>query len=104
MKPGFRLAVLATFVAVLVACSDSTGPEKTEGTAAAVSISPWDYTLFGDEPIRLLAEVTDVDGEVITGARLTWQSQDTNVVRVDSLGVVRGVSFGSAVVTVTAAN
>ena len=105
VKSCATFPVLATALVTLIGCSDSTGPaEKPAVSGAAVRISPDEYTLFGDEPVRLLAEVTNEEGEPVEGARLTWESHNTNVVRVDSLGVARGVSLGTAIVSVTLAN
>ena len=102
MKSRITFSMLATALAVVMGCSDSTGPVEIGGSA--VSVSPDVYTLFGDEPARLIAEVTDAAGDPVTGARLAWESNDTNIVRIDSSGVVRGVSPGATFVTATLSN
>ena len=92
------IAVL-TFV---VACSDSTGPAQPAG--ATIRISPAWIDAFGDEPVTLTPVVHDRSGSPVSGVKVNWASLDPDIVIVDSLGTVRGVSRGQAYITATLAN
>ena len=93
-----HLAVV-TALALLAACSDSTAPGPIEPTATAIRINPAWIDAFGDEPIALTVDVRDSRGSPVAGAKLTWTSLDPEIVSVDSLGTVRGVSTGQGIIT-----
>jgi len=74
-----------------------------------IVLTPRVDTIFVDEPgattsdsVRILAQAYDVGGTVLTGVRYTWQSSAGGIATVDSSGLVRGVSFGTATLTVSA--
>lgn len=71
--------------------------------AYRVVVTPRADSLFavGDTAV-LAATVTDRRGAVLSGAQLRWQSEDTNVVSVDSAGTVvaRGPGRGRVTATV----
>ena len=83
------LGAVAT-VALATACSDSTGPGEPTGR---VRLDPADVAISGGVPLQLTA--LDEAGGPATGIAIRWSSLDTSVVTVDSLGLVRAVSFGT---------
>ena len=86
-----------TALALLAACSDSTGP--VEPTGATIRIIPTWNNAFGDEPLTLTVDVRDRAGSPVTSAKVTWKSLDPDIAIVDSLGAARGVSQGEAYIT-----
>jgi len=58
-------------------------------------------TLVVDEDVELVATVLGEGGEVLPGASPTWSSDDPSIATVDSLGVVHGMSEGTALVRAT---
>lgn len=94
--PRSRIAAVAA-LALLAACSDSTGPVQPAG--AAIRILPAWIDAFGDEPVTLTVDVRDRGGSPLPGAKVTWTSLDPDIVVVDSLGTVRGVALGQAFIT-----
>src|SRR5690242_12077870 len=66
---------------------------------ASVRVTPDSATVITDDTLRLVAQVKDTAGNVLTGAVLSWVSSDTTiVVIVNQLGTVRGLRPGSATV------
>ena len=49
--------------------------------------------------VRLSAKVYDADNEIITGATVTWESNNPLVATVDTNGLVTAVAHGSATIT-----
>lgn len=84
-----RLDTIAALVLV-VACSDSTGPDEPTGP---FRLDPPAVDISGGVPLQLTA--LDEAGEPATGIAITWSSLDTSVVAVDTLGLVRAISFGT---------
>jgi Bacterial Ig-like domain (group 2) len=60
-----------------------------------VTVNPGTAQVSVRSTLRLLSSVTDVNGHPITNTRVTWTSADPSVARVDSIGMVTGVSTGS---------
>ena len=100
MRPRAGVSLIA--IAAIIGCGDSTGPG--EGAGATVRVSPRAYTLFADDPVRLLADVSDAEGAPLSGSRVKWTSRDSSIVTVDSLGIIRGVSLGFTIIRATLAN
>ncbi len=73
----------------------------TVWAVAAVTLSPANLNLGVGETGRLVAEVTDVNGDPAPGAPLAWTSGNEAVARVDSAGVVTGIAAGETQITVT---
>jgi len=67
--------------------------------ATALNVTPDSIRLTAAvPPTRLRAVVRDASGAEIPEARVTWQSSDTLIARVDSIGTVRPVANGRAVI------
>ena len=91
--------------AMVVAAADSvsgTAEVTVAQLASAVTVSPevLEFSALGDT-LRLGAEAVDANGHTIVGAGFTWASGNRFIAAVDSLGRVRSVRNGSAVVTAT---
>ena len=68
-----------------------------------MAVTPASVTLTAiEETIQLTAEVRDQNGQVMSGAAVTWSSSDPSVASVDAAGVVVARADGSATVTATA--
>ncbi len=86
--------------ALLLATSEICLAQKP---VAEVQVAPPSATLHVGMKQRLSALAYDADGNVIaTGVRYVWSSNNVNVARVDSLGVVTAEEPGSAVITAKA--
>ena len=91
--------------AMVVAAADSVSgsAEVAVGqVVSAVTVSPatLEFSALRDT-LRLGAEAVDANGHTIVGAGFTWASGNRFIAAVDSLGRVRSVRNGSAVVTAT---
>ena len=74
-----------------------------EQVAAAVSVSPTADTLVAlGDVVRLTAEATDANGNLVVNAEFSWASGDTAVATVDEDGLVTAVDNGTATITATA--
>lgn len=68
--------------------------------ATRIVIAPRAESLFAiGDTVVLAATVTDRRGTVLTGAQIGWQTEDSNVVEVDSAGTVVAKGPGQARVT-----
>ena len=74
-----------------------------EQVVAVIEVTPASETLsaIGDT-IRLAAQAFDGRGHAVAAVALGWQSSDTSVATVDSVGLVTAVGNGDANVAVTA--
>ena len=82
------------------------GRDNPTGTNLAkpfkVTVTPNSTNLLDiDQTVSLTASVSDQNGEVISGASVTWLSRNDAVAKTDSAGIVRAVGFGTAVITAT---
>ena len=70
---------------------------------ASVTVSPAtaELTALG-ATVQLSAEVRDQNGQVMTGATVTWASSAAAVATVSASGLVTAVADGSATITATA--
>ena len=66
---------------------------------AAAAVTPSADTLVAGDTLRLAAEAGDANGHAVAGAEIAWASGDTAVARVDSAGLVTGISAGETTVT-----
>ena len=83
------------------ACGDeTTEPPPDPPRAAAIAVSPdaTGFTALG-ETAQLSAEVRDQNGQVMSGATVTWASSSAGVAAVDAAGLVTAVGNGSATIT-----
>jgi uncharacterized protein YjdB len=71
------------------------------GEIASVRVSPAAVTVGIGVSATLSAIATDAGGRVVTGKRVTWLSLAPGLVRVDSVGRVTGLSYGSARIRAT---
>ena len=88
----------ATVTALAGEASDSASIVVSQ-TAATVEITPEIHTIATGDTVRLVATATDDNGYVVSDAAFGWSSSDTDVVSVDSLGLVLGVAEGTATIT-----
>jgi uncharacterized protein YjdB len=95
-----RLSALARgFVAVPALMAVAPCICLAQKPPAEVQVAPPSVTLEVGAKARLSALAYDADGNVIaSGVRYAWSSNNVNVVRVDSTGVVTAQGPGSAVV------
>jgi alpha-tubulin suppressor-like RCC1 family protein len=70
------------------------------GAPATVTISPENVSLLAYNQ-QLTAVTKDANGNVVTGASLTWISSNPSVATVDENGVVTAISDGTASITAT---
>ena len=54
-----------------------------------------------DQTITLTASVQNKDSEVITEAVVSWHSRDESVAKVNAVGLVHSIGYGTAVITAT---
>ena len=79
-----------------------TGLSFADHAAQRVLVSPRTDSLFAvGDTVLLAATVTDRLGAVLAGARLRWETRDSNVVTVDSAGTVVARGPGRAEITAT---
>ena len=93
------LACMAVFALIAVGCSD---PEVTPVTPVAVesvTITSTVTEVTVDSTINLTATVSPENASDLT---ITWTSDNEEVAKVDSNGVVTGVSAGTATITAKA--
>ena len=76
-------------------------PPPAPAQVAAVLVEPGSAMLMVDDRLQLSAHVRDTNGNVMSGATITWSSSAQNVASVNSNGRVTGVAPGSAIVTAT---
>ena len=67
-----------------------------------IVISPTNPRIDKGESIQLTATVLDEQDRAITGMAITWSSSNTSRATVDSRGLVRGISSGTANITASA--
>lgn len=72
--------------------------------AASVQVSPGATTLVVGDSTTLTATVKDSSGAVISGAPVTWSSDNTAAATVSAAGVVKAVGAGGATITAKSGN
>ncbi len=100
--------VLASMIAVLSCGEDTTAPlppppppEPSRPASLAITPSTLQFEALGDTA-RLVAEVRDQRGRVITGASVAWESGDPSVATVDAEGLVTATGNGTVSITASA--
>jgi uncharacterized protein YjdB len=68
---------------------------------SSVIVSPGQASVIVGQSVTLTAQVTDAQGNVLSGRPLTFSSGTPTVATVSSTGVVTGVAAGTATITVT---
>ncbi len=97
LSKSFALAPALVGAALLLVPSPALSQQPK--AVAEVQVAPPMVRLETGATHRLAAMAYDADGNVIaTGVRYVWSSNNVNVARVDSLGVVTAVEPGSAVI------
>ena len=93
-----KISVSALVLLCLIACSDSNSPV----TASRVTVASHPVVLMVGDTLRLSATAYDAAGKPVTNPSYAWTSSAPGVLSVSSTGLARGLSHGSAVVTVSA--
>jgi hypothetical protein len=70
-------------------------------TAGGVELSATEAALPVGGAVQFTATVTDADGNVLSGATVTWSSSNSSVASVDADGNVTAVAAGSTTITAT---
>ena len=84
---------------LLAACGDE-GPVDVAAVTQVI-VTPAEADLFVAQQLQLQVTPQDQHGNRVEQAECTWSSAASMVVEIDTAGVARGVSSGSAVVTAT---
>ncbi len=99
MRRGWNVALAPGLLAAALLLPPTPAPAQQPKAITEVQVAPPMVRLETGATHRLTAMAYDADGNVIaTGVRYTWSSNNVNVARVDSLGVVTAVEPGSAVI------
>lgn len=88
MRMPVRGVVWAVVVAMVAACGGDGG---TSPDASQIVVRPGSLTLAQRQSAQLVPSVLNKDGELVTGAVVTFRSSDTTIVRVDATGMVTSV-------------
>lgn len=92
--------VTAALLALLVAaCGDS--PSDGGNAVASVTITPDNPSIVVGATVQLNAAVRNASGAAVTGASVTWRSDNEAVATVNTTGRVAGISAGTARVIAT---
>ena len=107
------LAIVLLAALLLKACADDTPTNPADaGARVTAAMTSGDSTKVVIEPHwltldtigvtdTLTATVLDADGDTIDDATVAWESADTTIATVDTLGVVTSVDFGKTRVMAT---
>ena len=99
------LVRVAAAVLLMLSCGDSGAEPPPLGVATTVTINPASVTLPAiEETFPFSVEVRDQNGQVMSGAAVTWSSSDPAIASVDAAGVVTARANGSTTVTARAGN
>ncbi|HEX8392111.1 MAG TPA: Ig-like domain-containing protein [Longimicrobium sp.] len=95
MKNTLRRTLVLGLSALFVAsCSDDTSSPQLIGS---VVVSPLSATVVAGNKQQLTVNVTDTDGNVITGEPVVWTSGNTNIATVSQTGEVTAVAAGGPI-------
>ncbi|MDE2721627.1 Ig-like domain-containing protein, partial [Candidatus Palauibacter polyketidifaciens] len=102
---GRRLIAAPLVLLATLSCGDDdpvAPPPPPPPVATSITVSPATATLASlGQTAQLTARVLDQNGQVMTGAVVTWTSSDATVVMVDETGLVTATGDGSTTVTAT---
>ena len=103
---SWAAASAALVTCALPACGDDPiPPEPPDPVATTVEVTPATATLSAlGETVQLTATVSDQNGNVMTGASVTWSSADASVATVNINGLVTAAGNGAATITATSGN
>ena len=101
-----RLSAVLAVLALVWACGGDSPtapptPESVRPTTVTVSPATAELTALG-ETVQLTATARDQNGQVMSGATVTWSSSDARVATVDTDGLVTAVGEGAATITAMA--
>ncbi|MDE2796030.1 MAG: FG-GAP-like repeat-containing protein [Gemmatimonadota bacterium] len=104
MRPSVGIAVLA--IVAILSCGDEAptvtdSPDPPVPTTLSITPDSVAFTALGDT-VRLVAEVRDQHGSVMSGADVNWVSSDPLVATVTASGLVRAVAVGMATIVASA--
>lgn len=68
---------------------------------ASVNVTPASNNVVVGSSVQLTAQLTDVQGTVLSGRQLSWTSSNGAVASVDASGLVRALSTGNVTITAT---
>ena len=102
-RHNFVVAALIALTTGLTACNDQKAtttetPSLAIRRATGVAVAPLTASVAVGAATTLTATVKDRYGRIVTGASLTWQSQDSTIASVSQAGVVTGRKAGQVVV------
>ena len=98
------LSAIAAVTLWTYACGDGTTeptPDPPRPTTVTVSPATAELAALG-ATVQLSAQVQDQNGQVMSGATVTWASSATAVATVDASGLVTAAANGTATITATA--
>ena len=95
--------VIAVAVAWAVGCGDFLDPPPDAPRPTTVTVSPATAELVAlNATVQLTAQVQDQNGQVMSGATVTWASSATAVATVDATGLVTAAANGAVAITAAA--
>ena len=97
------IAAIAAVTLWTYACGDgTTEPPSDPPRPTTVTVSPATFELAAlGATVQLSAQVQDQNGQVISGATVTWASSATAVATVSATGMVTAIASGSVAITAT---
>jgi uncharacterized protein YjdB len=91
----------ATITATSEGKSGSTNVTVTAAPVNSVALAPTNPSVVIGQTVTLTATLKDVNGNVLTGRPLSWNSLNTGIATVSQTGVVTAVAIGTATITAT---
>jgi uncharacterized protein YjdB len=96
----FRFLAIISVAALAISCNaESAGPEGAR--VAQVIVSPTSSSLATGATLPLQASVRDADGNVLSGRKIFFASDNESVATVSEVGVVTARALGSAQIAVS---
>ena len=100
---SYRLLAVAGVLLGTLSCGEDTPsvtppPDPPVPTTLSVTPESAVFTSLGDT-VRFSAQVRDQNGQVLSGASVTWTSADPSVASVSASGLARAVADGATTIT-----
>ena len=103
---GYGILRLLPALALGLSCGDAPATEPTAPVSpvpTTVVVTPENVVFTAlQEKSRLMAEVRDQHGRVMSGVAVAWSSSNTGLATVNATGLVTAVANGTATITATA--